>query len=189
MNIRHLTQYDAGQLQGHLLRLDPESRRLRFGCPVSDEPVLAYTASIRWLQMLAIGAFDDSGILRGVCQLVQIDADSVELGISVEAAWRGDGLGHELVDRALTYARNRGVRLVRLQMLAENVQMRALLPDATFRMAEDGIIEADIPLDAAAIDSVTREWSETMLGSLQTAGTLWRLAIAKAMRLPVTEPR
>ena len=65
---RKLWAADTAALRAHLLRLDPESRRMRFGTPVSDFFIQHYADNALGNHSVAHGYFVD-GILRGVAEL------------------------------------------------------------------------------------------------------------------------
>ena len=66
--IRKLWIDRAGPYRDHLLRLDKESRRNRFGGAVSDEFILNYIELSLGLDAVIHGFFVD-GMLRGVAEL------------------------------------------------------------------------------------------------------------------------
>ena len=65
VELRGLTEYDAKEHAGHLKRLSPQDRRLRFHSMMSDNAVALYSRRMDWQHALAFGIFID-GTLRGV---------------------------------------------------------------------------------------------------------------------------
>ncbi|HMA15349.1 MAG TPA: GNAT family N-acetyltransferase, partial [Kiloniellaceae bacterium] len=92
--IRKLAAAEAAALKAHLLRLDPEDCRLRFGHAVTPEVILATCDAIQWEQTWLVGAFEGDE-LRGVAELRDLgtaqDSDSGrsgELSVTVERAFQ-----------------------------------------------------------------------------------------------------
>jgi GNAT superfamily N-acetyltransferase len=142
-SLRRLRPGETGLLRDHLLRLDPESRRLRFGSPVNDGFVETYVSSARRSGTLVEGAFVD-GTLRAAAELRPLPGAgplSAEAAFSVERPHQGHGLGDLLMKRLIVMARNRGVRLLYMVCLRENVRMRRL---AARHAAELTILDAEI---------------------------------------------
>ena len=86
--IRKLWIDRAGPYRDHLLRLDKDSRRNRFGGAVSDEFILNYIELSLGLDAVIHGFFVD-GILRGVAELRPLgsgSAEEAEAAFSIETA-------------------------------------------------------------------------------------------------------
>jgi GNAT superfamily N-acetyltransferase len=115
----------AGPYRDHLLRLDPESRRSRFGGAVSDEFILNYVELSLGLDAVVHGFFVD-GALRGVAELRPLGdgfAEDAEAAFSIEEPWQSHGVGTALLERTLLAARNRGIKLLHIVCLASNRRM------------------------------------------------------------------
>ena len=115
----------AGPYRDHLLRLDKESRRNRFGGAVADEFILNYIELSLGLDAVIHGFFVD-GILRGVAELRPLGngfAEEAEAAFSIEKPWQSHGVGTALLERTLLAARNRGIKLVHMACLANNARM------------------------------------------------------------------
>src|SRR2546423_4216838 len=114
-----------GPYHDHLLRLDTESRRNRFGGAVSDEFVENYTELSVGLDAVTHGFFID-GTLRGVAELRPLGkefAQEAEAAFSIERPWQSHGVGSALLERTLLAARNRGIKLLHMACLANNSRM------------------------------------------------------------------
>jgi GNAT superfamily N-acetyltransferase len=123
--IRKLWIDRAGPYRDHLLRLDVESRRNRFGGAVSDEFIHNYIELSLGLDAVIHGFFVD-GILRGVAELRPIGGglpDEAEAAFSIEKPWQSHGVGTALLERSLLAARNRGIKLMHMACLANNRRM------------------------------------------------------------------
>ena len=115
----------AGPYRDHLLRLDKESRRNRFGGAVSDEFIRNYIELSLGLDAVIHGFFVD-GTLRGVAELRPLGkgfADEAEAAFSIEKPWQSNGIGSALLERTLLAARNRGIKLLHMACLANNAPM------------------------------------------------------------------
>jgi GNAT superfamily N-acetyltransferase len=116
---------DLEELRDHLLRLDPKSRRSRFAMPVDDAFLVAYATSLMRPLCFVIGWFDE-GVLRAAGELRLIETNIAEASFSVEPAWRGRGIGSQLLRRLSEEARELGVRRLYMSCLVENVAMQRL---------------------------------------------------------------
>jgi GNAT superfamily N-acetyltransferase len=149
--IRKLAPQDAGRLKEHLLRLDAEDRRLRFGHCVTTEVLLAYCDAIPWESTWMVGAFEGD-VLRGVAELRDLAATGAttegrrgELSVTVERAWQDRGIGTRLLEEALLIARNRGFKNLYLLCLPDNPKMQHLARKFGDRIRfEDGDVEVHI---------------------------------------------
>ncbi|EJW13099.1 hypothetical protein A33M_0591 [Rhodovulum sp. PH10] len=123
--IRKLWTIEAHAYRDHLLRLDPDSRRSRFGGAVSDEMIRVYTATLKSTDTVIHGFFVD-GVMRGAADLRLLSPDEAEAAFSVEKAWQSHGVGSALLERCLLAARNRGVTRLHVCCLSENHRMQQL---------------------------------------------------------------
>jgi GNAT superfamily N-acetyltransferase len=112
----------------HLLRLDRESRHRRFSGAVADEVIARHAATANDIGTVVHGFFVD-GVLRGAAELRQtgsLFAREAEAAFSIEQPWQSHGVGTELLERTLLSARNRGIKSLRMDCLAENQRMQQL---------------------------------------------------------------
>ncbi len=123
--IRKIWIERAGPYRDHLLRLDIESRRNRFGGAVSDEFIEKYTELSVGLDAVMHGFFVE-GTLRGVAELRPLGKEftqEAEAAFSIEKPWQSHGVGSALLQRTLLAARNRGIKLLHMACLANNQRM------------------------------------------------------------------
>ncbi len=126
--IRKLWIGETERYRDHLLRLDAESRRSRFGLAIADELIETYVASPTWSGAILHGFLAD-GVLRGVAELKPFGAafpTEAEAAFSVEKPWQSHGVGSALLARTLLAARNRGIRQVHMACLPDNARMQQL---------------------------------------------------------------
>ncbi len=127
-SLRKLWPAERDAFCDHLLRLDAESRRSRFGMGVSDEFLQDYSARCFGMADVVYGYFN-AGMLRGTAELrplLDSTPDQAEVAFSVEPEFRHRGVGSELFGRLITAARNRGYRTLHMSCLASNRAMQAL---------------------------------------------------------------
>jgi GNAT superfamily N-acetyltransferase len=126
VTVRRLWIGEAELYRQHLLRLDAESRRNRFGGAVSDEFIGRYAQSSALSGAIIYGFFVN-GVLRGAAELRLLEhAGDAEAALSVEKPWQSRGVGTELFERVLLAARNREVERLHMLCLAENRRMQQL---------------------------------------------------------------
>jgi GNAT superfamily N-acetyltransferase len=126
--IRKMWTVEAGRYREHLLRLDADSRRNRFGGDVSDEFLASYAALAPNIDTVIHGFFVN-GTMRGAAELRPIGspmAREAEAAFSIEQPWQSHGIGSALLARTLLAARNRGITSLHMACLADNERMQQL---------------------------------------------------------------
>jgi GNAT superfamily N-acetyltransferase len=126
--IRRLWPTETEKVRDHLLRLDPESRRMRFAHSVSDAFIAEYAGRMSAFGSLVYGHLVD-GALRGAAELRRLgDAwgEEAEAAFSVERPYQDHGVGTDLMGRVVRAARNRNIRRLYMSCLAENARMQAI---------------------------------------------------------------
>lgn len=126
--IRKVWPSEAHKFQDHLLRLDKDSRRMRFAHGVSDSFIVDYAARMGEFGSVVYGYFV-GGEVHAAAELRKL-ADNwgpeAEAAFSVERDFQDQGLGSELMGRVIRAARNRGVQRLYMSCLAENSKMQAI---------------------------------------------------------------
>lgn len=124
--IRKLWFTETEKFRDHMLRLDGESRRMRFGMGTDDHFIRIYTDHLNRLRSVIYGFFDGRE-MRAAAELRMI-GDSwqgdAEAAFSVEKHLQNSGVGTELLGRIIMAARNRGVERLYMNCLAENRRMQ-----------------------------------------------------------------
>jgi GNAT superfamily N-acetyltransferase len=126
--VRKLWVGETDAYRDHLLRLDHESRHRRFSGTVSDEFIARHAATAGDIGVVVHGFFVD-GVLRGAAELRPNSAafaHEAEAAFSIEQPWQSHGVGTELLERTLLSARNRGIKALHMQCLADNQRMQQL---------------------------------------------------------------
>jgi GNAT superfamily N-acetyltransferase len=127
-SIRKLWPSDAPKFRDHLLRLDKDSRRMRFAHGVSDSFIEDYAARMSDLGSIVYGYYVD-GEVHAAAELRKLSdswGPEAEAAFSVETVHQDQGLGSELMGRVIRTARNRGVQRLYMSCLAENSKMQAI---------------------------------------------------------------
>ena len=127
-SIRKLLRSEVQLFADHLLRLDKESRRLRFTHAVSDEYVRNYAKTAADPGTI-VYIYTLDGVVRAAAELKRMGAtwgDMAEAAFSVESEVANMGLATELMGHIILSARNRGVKQLVLNCLAENQKMQAI---------------------------------------------------------------
>jgi GNAT superfamily N-acetyltransferase len=170
--IRKLWVGETGAYRDHLLRLDADSRYRRFSGAVSDDFITRHAATAKGLGVVVHGFFVD-GELRGAAELRQngsLFAHAAEAAFSIEQPWQSLGVGTELLERTLLSARNRGVKLLRMDCLADNRRMQQLARK----------FDADLKFDFGSVIGEVDPPRSTML-SLMREAAADRDGVAAAM--------
>jgi GNAT superfamily N-acetyltransferase len=159
--IRKLWIGETTRYRDHLLRLDAESRRNRFGLAIADEVIDAYVASPTWSGAVMHGFIVD-GVLRGVAELKPFGAafpTEAEAAFSVEKPWQSHGVGSALLARTLLAARNRGIRQVHMACLPDNARMQQLARKFAAQLSFDpdtvvGEVAAPLPTPLSILHEI-----------------------------------
>ena len=134
--IHRLWPADVSTFRDHLLRLDAQSRHMRFGGGMSDDFIARYAESCFGQGDLVFGAFID-GCMRGAGELRSSEAIwteqapfqrhiHAEAAFSVEEPYRRRGVGEQLFRRIERAASNHGVETIEIVCTADNIGMLRL---------------------------------------------------------------
>lgn len=156
--IRPLGARHRERIAQHLLRLDARDRYLRFGYPASDEQVRRYADKLDFARDEIIGIFNHRLDLIAVAHVAFAPSGEyescAEFGVSVSASVRGRGYGARLFERAVTLARNRGVRMMFIHALTENTAMLNIARKAGASVRREGSeSDAHLQLPPAGLDT------------------------------------
>ncbi len=150
-HIRKLWPTERDKFRDHLLRLDRDSRRMRFAHAVSDAFIHDYAARMCDMGSIVFGYFDHHE-LHAAAELRKLGdtwGTEAEAAFSVEPGFQEKGIGTELMGRVIRSARNRGVHHLFMSCLAENAKMQniARKHEAELRFEYGEVIGEIIPQD------------------------------------------
>ena len=119
---------ESDKFRDHLLRLDREDRRMRFGMAVTDEFINDYTSRLEETRGVVYGFFAGGEMHAAAEMRLLGDAWSTDAegAFSVERAYQNRGIGTDLLGRIIRAARNRNVQRLYMNCLAENHKMQRL---------------------------------------------------------------
>ena len=151
-SVRKLWPTETGKFRDHLLRLDKESRRLRFAHSVSDSFIDDYASRMTEFGSVVYGHIAE-GHVRGAAELRRLGdswGQEAEAAFSVEKPFQDHGVGSELMGRVVRAARNRGIRRLYMSCLAENSKMQAIARkhEAELRFEYGEVIGDIVPQEA-----------------------------------------
>jgi GNAT superfamily N-acetyltransferase len=170
--IRKVLRSETHLIEEHLLRLDTDTRRRRFGHDVADQYIHDYALHAADYGNLTFGFFQD-GDIRAISELHQGDrahSHTAEVAFSVERPFANQGVATRLMGHVIRSARNRGIRNLLLVCLTENIKMQAIARHygADLRI-EEGSIVADIIPKRADYASMTGEYLDDRMVFVQAA--------------------
>lgn len=144
---RKLSVVDKYKLISHLQSLQGEERRLRFGGSVGDDYIASYVEKSFETDSKWFGIDHIDNRIVAACHVAILD-QMAELGCSVDADYRNQGLAQAMFDRAVTWLRTRGIQDVCMHCLSENAAMKhiARKNDMTV-VSEYGESDANVHLD------------------------------------------
>jgi acetyltransferase len=144
MTIRPIRPEDADAHGAFFDRLSPQDIRYRFFTAVrelSAEQMARLTQIDYDREMAFVAVRDTQGDTVGVARLVcEADGQSGEFAVIVQADMKGRGLASLLMRRLIDWARERGLRQIIGQVLADNPPMLAFIRHLGFtvkRMPEE----------------------------------------------------
>ena len=134
----------------HLLSLDPEDLRLRFGYRPTEEIITKYVNE-SWLRSddrwFGIYHHELDGIV-GTLHVADMGNDTAEFGFTVDKRLRGKGYGNVLFSRGSTWAKARGIKHVFMHCLTENAIIQHIAKKNNMNVVRlfGGESEADLTL-------------------------------------------
>src|SRR5262245_45672889 len=165
--VRKLWRTETGKFRDQLLRLDKESRRMRFAHSVSDSFIEDYASRMAEFGSVVYG-FIFEGRVRAAAELRRLGdswGEEAEAAFSVERTYQDQGIGTELMGRIVRSARNRSIRRLYMSCLAENSKMQAIARkhEADLRF-EYGEVIGEIMPDTPNYFSIMAEAAEDRVG-------------------------
>jgi RimJ/RimL family protein N-acetyltransferase len=123
----------------HLLLLNEEDRRLRFGTQTPDEVIHHYVEGLDFNKDTVFGSFNSQLSLVGMAHLAYLpktkgQPQAAEFGVSVLPDGRGQGRGTALLARASVHSRNTRIETLFVHCLANNRAMMHLAQKAGMKV-------------------------------------------------------
>ncbi len=182
----------------HLLSLNEEDRRLRFGTQTPDQVIHQYVEGLDLDKDTVFGCFDAQLQLIGMAHLAYLpkavgQAQAAEFGVSVLPEGRAQGIGTALLARAAVHARNTNIETLFVHCLANNKAMMHLAQKAGMQVEYAyGDADAYLKLPPAnhstrAQEAANEQWGDfdyALKGGLKRATEVLRLMIGKPIKTP-----
>lgn len=152
--IRRVEPEDGALYPDFLADVSAEDLRLRFFAHVErfsaeERKKLSHLDYRREMAFLAID--EDTGRMLGLVRLKdELDEETAEFAILVRSWLKGHGLGWLLMHRVIDCAREKGLRRVYGDVLAENAAMLQMCEELGFRTKDWGSDLKRVVLDLAA---------------------------------------
>jgi RimJ/RimL family protein N-acetyltransferase len=152
---RPLKPEDAQLYPDFLAEVTQDDLRLRFFAAMREvshaliEQLIHYDPAHA---MAFIAIEEKSGRMLGVVRLHdQPNGEHAEFAIIVRSRLKGHGLGWQMMKHMIAYAKDKGLKTVEGQVLAENSTMLQMCQELGFHIADDaterGVKHVTLPLD------------------------------------------
>lgn len=185
--VRELNAGYKDEILGHLLQLNDEDRRLRFGTQTPDEVITHYVEHLDFKKDTVFGIFDNNLKLIGMAHLAYLpetkgETRAAEFGVSVLPEGRAQGLGTALLQRSAVHSRNTRIETLYVHCLASNKAMMHLAQKAGMRVEyANGDADAYLKLSPASPATIVEEaaneqWADldyAMKSNLKKSNQAW----------------
>jgi GNAT superfamily N-acetyltransferase len=149
-----------GKIAAHLLALDAEDRRLRFGSAIADAAIGTYVRRIDFQRDAVFGVYGLNLNLIGTCHVAQAN-ELADFGVSVSPGERRRGIGFALVSRAALHARNAGIGALFMHCLRENRSIIRIARQLGMRIATECVESGgQLELPAGDLASLVDEMTQ-----------------------------
>ena len=173
--VRELHAGHKDEILNHLLQLNDEDRRLRFGTQTPDEVITHYVEHLDFNKDTVFGIFNDDLKLIGMAHLAYLpesknQARAAEFGVSVLPEGRAQGLGTALLQRSAVHSRNTRIETLYVHCLASNKAMMHLAQKAGMRVEYAyGDADAYLKLSPASPATIVEEAANEQWADLDYA--------------------
>ncbi len=169
--VRELHAGYRQEILNHLLQLNDEDRRLRFGTQTPNEVIEHYVEGLDFNKDVIFGVFDRDLKLIGMAHLAYLPeikgkSRAAEFGVSVLPEGRAQGLGTALLQRSAVHSRNTRIETLYVHCLSNNKAMMHLAQKAGMRV-EYAYGDADAyltlpPANTATIveEAANEQWAD-----------------------------
>lgn len=161
--VRELHAGHRAEILRHLLRLNEEDRRLRFGTQTSDAVIQGYVERLDFNKDTIFGVFDLNLKLIGMAHLAYLpkikgQARAAEFGVSVLPEGRSQGFGTALLQRSAVHSRNTRIEALYVHCLSRNKAMMQLAQNAGMSVEYAyGDADASLKLAPASPSTIVEE--------------------------------
>lgn len=173
--VRELHAGHKDEILNHLLQLNDEDRRLRFGTQTPDEVIAHYVEHLDFNKDTVFGIFNDDLKLISMAHLAYLpesknQARAAEFGVSVLPEGRAQGLGTALLQRSAVHSRNTRIETLYVHCLASNKAMMYLAQKAGMRVEYAyGDADAYLKLSPASPATIVEEAANEQWADLDYA--------------------
>ena len=173
--VRALHAGHRDEILNHLLKLNDEDRRLRFGTQTPDEVIAHYVEHLDFNKDTVFGIFNDDLKLVGMAHLAYLpeskkQARAAEFGVSVLPEGRAQGLGTALLQRSAVHSRNTRIETLYVHCLASNKAMMHLAQKGGMRVEYAyGDADAYLKLSPASPATIVEEAANEQWADLDYA--------------------
>jgi RimJ/RimL family protein N-acetyltransferase len=196
--VRELNAGHRAEILRHLLLLNDEDRRLRFGTQTPDEVIHHYVEGLDFNRDTVFGSFDSQLSLIGMAHLAYLPKTkghpkAAEFGVSVLPNGRGQGIGTALLARASVHSRNTRIETLFVHCLANNRAMMHLAQKAGMRVEYAyGDADAYLKLPPANPSTIVEEaanvqWADfdyALKENLKRSNDAWSWFLGKPVARP-----
>ena len=173
--VRELHAGYRQEILNHLLQLNDEDRRLRFGTQTPDEVITKYVEHLDFNKDSIFGIFDADLKLIAMAHLAYLpetkgQTRAAEFGVSVLPKGRSQGLGTALLERSAVHSRNTRIETLYVHCLASNKAMMHLAQKAGMRVEfAYGDADAYLKLSRASPATIVEEAANEQWADLDYA--------------------
>lgn len=184
--IYRLPRSEFHRYKTHLLSLDEESRYMRFGFHIKNETITELVDS--WEKdfgnhKIFVIENDDLEVV-GVAHISRVD-DPVELAFSVLKEYQHRGMGDALMERAVEYCQNRGIKIGCMVCLNSNDKIKRLARKHDILVRTDnGDTVGEVSIPSLTPLSMWKEYVEDNMAKLDHLGKTQR-KFAQMFRFPL----
>lgn len=147
----------------HFTRLSQDDRRLRFGTPIIDERIPHYVKEIIKPGDFVFAVFNENGDIVGALHMARdtSDANSYELGLSVNVGYRKMGFADQMFSKAVSFAKTLGAKRIYTYCLSENKAMQHLAKKHNLKtMIEYGDVTGELEVVERSQTEVVEDFIE-----------------------------
>jgi acetyltransferase len=141
VRIRRARPEDVALYRDFLATVSPEDLRLRFFADIAELSAeeMDKLAHLDSHNIAFVALDEDTGEMLGLVRLKEeLDEETAEFAILVRSRLKGHGLGWMLMRRVIDYGKEKGLRRVYGDVLAENAAMLQMCEELGFKAQDMG---------------------------------------------------